>query len=103
MQKQVFPLSVSVMMILTVFSSSFASAVSEPTVIEELIVYEFGDTHASYTVVNPVDSNIGDIVGFVIEVDYNWYLEAFTANGWLAQGSNSLTFKRNYLGAEYVG
>jgi hypothetical protein len=85
MRRQVFLLFAAVL-ISRLFLPSPTLAVSDPTVIEELIVYPFGDTEANYTVINPADSSIGDIVGFVIEVDYSHYLEAYTSNGWLAQG-----------------
>ena len=61
-------------------------ATTEPSVVEDITQYPFGDTVISYTIVNPADSSIDDIVGFVIEVDYDFYIEALTTNGWLAQG-----------------
>lgn len=108
-----------VLMTLVVFPSSFVSATTDPIVIEELLVFPFGDTQASYTVVNPTDSSIGDIVGFVIEVDYSWNLQAFTTNGWIAQGvtaapinattwdqkmsgSSALTWREFFGGIDYT-
>jgi hypothetical protein len=84
--KQEFLLSSGVIIISTLLLSSLALAVSDPTVIEEVTKYPFGDTHISYTIINPADSSIGDIVGFVVEVDYKWSLYSNTTNGWLAQG-----------------
>ncbi len=85
MQKSTFSsiLSITVSILLL---PSLVLAVSDPIVIEEVTKYPYGDTHLDYTVINPADSSIGDIVGFVIEVNYNWYLEASTTNGWMAQG-----------------
>ncbi len=66
-------------------------AASNPSVLEEVIEYEWGDTRISYTVDNPVDSTIGDVVGFVIEVahPFDFSLWAYTENGWRAQGMTS--------------
>ena len=57
-------------------------AVSNPSVIEE---FE-GGGFSHYTVVNPADSSIRDIVGFIVEVDYQYGLLAYADNGWMAQG-----------------
>jgi len=81
--KREFLSSFGVIIITTLLLSSLALAVSDPTVIEES---QWGGTLINYTVVNPADSRIGDIVGFVVEVDYDYYLYADTTNGWLAQG-----------------
>ena len=84
MQKQASFVLAAAMMILAVFPSPLVLAVSDPIVIES-----FNDSWSrnEYTVVNPADSSIGDIVGFVIEVDYSSYLQASTTNEWLAQGA----------------
>jgi hypothetical protein len=84
--KQEFLSSFCVITISSLLLSSLALAVSDPAVIEEVTKYPFGDTHISYTIINPADSSIGDIVGFVVEVDYDWSLYAETTNGWLAKG-----------------
>ncbi len=65
---------------LLLFSSVFAA--SDPIVIEEF--EDVGFSH--YTVVNPAESSIGDIVGFIVEVNYQYGLLAYTDNGWMAQG-----------------
>jgi hypothetical protein len=83
MQKQASFVLAAAMMILAVFPSPLVLAVSDPIVIEDFNDYW---SRNEYTVVNPADSSVGDIVGFVIEVDYSWYLNAHTTNGWLAQG-----------------
>jgi len=72
-----------VITVLPLFLLSPVLAVSNPNVIEES---QWDGTYLSYTVVNPADSSIGNIVGFVVEVDYSYYLNAYTTNGWLAQG-----------------
>ncbi len=74
--------SFCVITILPLFLFAQVLASSDPTVIEEF--EEVGFSH--YTVVNPADSSIGDIVGFVVEVDYQYGLLAYTNNGWMAQG-----------------
>jgi hypothetical protein len=81
MRKQFFSPPVDVIM-LTLLLSSLVFAVSDPTVIEEF--EDVGFSH--YTVVNPADSSIGDIVGFIVEVDYQYGLLAYADNGWMAQG-----------------
>jgi hypothetical protein len=68
--------------ILTFLLSSAVFAASNPVVIEEF--EDIGFSH--YTVINPANSQIGDIVGFIVEVDYQYGLLAYTDNGWLAQG-----------------
>lgn len=72
-----------VITVLPLILSSLVLAASDPIVIEEVDEYY---SQVDYTVINPADSSIGDIVGFVIEVDYSYYLEAYTTNGWMAQG-----------------
>jgi hypothetical protein len=74
--------SFCVITILPLFLFSQVLAVSDPTVIEEF--ESFGFSH--YTVVNPADSSIGDIVGFIVEVNYQYGLFSSADNGWLAQG-----------------
>jgi hypothetical protein len=74
-----------VIIILPLFLFSQVLAASDPTVIEESVDYH-GGSDISYTVINPADSGIGAIVGFVIEVAYTDYLYARTTNGWMAQG-----------------
>ena len=71
-----------VITVLPLLLLSSALAASDPTVIEEF--EEAGFSH--YTVVNPADSSIGNIVGFIVEVDYQYGLLAYADNGWLAQG-----------------
>jgi hypothetical protein len=71
--------------ILPLFLFSQVLAVSNPSLIEE----NYG-TGIDYTVVNPADSSIGTIVGFVVEASYNEYLWAVTDNGWRAQGKADL-------------
>ncbi|MBN2019431.1 MAG: PEP-CTERM sorting domain-containing protein [Sedimentisphaerales bacterium] len=71
-----------VITVLPLLLSSLALAASDPVVIEEF--EDIGFSH--YTVVNPADSSVGDIVGFIVEVDYQYGLLAYTNNGWLAQG-----------------
>jgi hypothetical protein len=70
--------------VLSLLLLSSALAASDPAVLEE--TDGFYDTLIHYTVTNPADSSIGDVVGFVIEVDYSFYLNAGTTNGWKAQG-----------------
>ena len=89
--------------IISVTFPSLVFATTNPIVIEEFKVYTYGDTEATYTVINPSDSSIGDIVGFVIEVNYSWYLDTFTSNGWRAQGVtsapiNSITWDQKMSG-----
>jgi hypothetical protein len=74
--------SFCVIAILPFFLFSQVLAVSDPSLIEE----NYG-TGIDYTVVNPADSSIGTIVGFVVEVSYNEHLWASAQNGWIAQGA----------------
>jgi hypothetical protein len=98
-----------VITVLPFFLSPLVLAVSDPIVIEEF--EDIGFSH--YTVVNPADSSVGDIVGFIVEVNYQYGLLAYTDNGWLAQGMTDfmeeplnpttwdLKMKVNYSSATY--
>lgn len=68
-------------------SSLAAIAIEDPTVLEEFD----GSYKIEYTVTNPIVSSVGDIVGFVIEVDAPGFDPFYcdTANGWECQALTS--------------
>jgi len=115
MQKQAFFFSAIVIIILGSFSPTAALALSNPYVIEK---YNEELYRLEYTVVNPSDSITGDIVGFIIEVDFDYYLRVQNDNGWQDKaigrwnlpadnwnsnmlGDNSLTWSEFFGGMDY--
>ena len=114
MPRQALFFSAIIVMVLTV-SPTVVLAQLDPTVIEE---YNEDEYRLEYTVVNPSDSSVDDIVGFVIEVDFDYYLSIVNENGWqstsfgrwetpadkwdsLMLGGNSLTWRQFFGGMDY--